>query len=106
MPIPSSQSGPKENVISWPEADDADAAEEPCDAVIAAQQRQHAASEAMKAAIRAKGHRVGVEGVAGVRAVINETQVFAPWLADGLLVLLSEDLTAKSRGRLLEHLGR
>lgn len=56
------------------------------DAVIAAQQRQHAASEAMKAAIRAKGHRVGVEGVAGVRAVINETQAFAPWLADELLL--------------------
>ena len=36
------------------------------DAVVAAQQRNHAESEAMKAAIRAKGHRVGVEGVVGV----------------------------------------
>lgn len=49
-------------------------------AVVEAQQRRRAESEAELAAIRAKGHRVGVQGVASMRGVVNETQAFAPWL--------------------------
>ena len=51
------------------------------DAVMAAQARKHAESEAAQAAIRARGHRIGAEGVASLRQVINETQVFAPYVA-------------------------
>ena len=50
-------------------------------AIVAAQARKHAESEAALAATRAKGHRVGAEGVASLRQVINETQIFAPYLA-------------------------
>ena len=64
-----------ENVI--PE-DEVDAVRK---AVVAAQAQKHAASEAAKAATRAKGHRIGAEGVASLRQVINETQVFAPYMA-------------------------
>lgn len=51
------------------------------DDVVAAQARGHAASEAAKKATRAKGHRIGAEGVASMRQVINETQMFAPYVA-------------------------
>ena len=51
------------------------------DAVVEAQGRRRAESEAMLAAIRAKGHRVSVTGVDSLRGVINETQGFAPYLA-------------------------
>ena len=51
-------------------------------ALVDAQLRQREASAAAQAAIRAKGHRVGVEGVAGSRGIVNETQAFAPWLAE------------------------
>ncbi len=64
-----------ENVIS---EDEVDAVRK---AVVAAQARKHAASEAAQAATRAKGHRIGAEGVASLRQVINETQVFAPYMA-------------------------
>ncbi|MXX14922.1 MAG: phytanoyl-CoA dioxygenase family protein [Gemmatimonadetes bacterium] len=50
-------------------------------AIVAAQAQKHAESEAALAATRAKGHRVGAEGVASLRQVINETQIFAPYLA-------------------------
>ncbi len=50
-------------------------------AVVAAQARKHAASEAAKAATRARGHRIGAKGVASLRQVINETQIFAPYMA-------------------------
>lgn len=50
-------------------------------AIVAAQARKHAESEAALAATRARGHRVGAEGVASLRQVINETQVFTPYLA-------------------------
>ena len=56
------------------------------DAVIAAQQRRHAETEAALAATRASGHRVGVEGVASLRGVLNETQIFAPWLVEPRLL--------------------
>ncbi len=48
------------------------------DAVVEAQGRRRAESEAMLASIRAKGHRVSVTGVDSLRGVINETQLFAP----------------------------
>lgn len=64
-----------ENVI--PE-DEVDAVRQ---AIVAAQARKHAESEAALAATRAKGHRVGAEGVASLRQVINVTQIFAPYLA-------------------------
>ena len=50
-------------------------------AVVAAQARKHAESEVAIAATRAKGHRVGAEGVASLRQVINETQIFTPYMA-------------------------
>ena len=50
-------------------------------AIVAAQARKHAESEAALAATRAKGHRVGAEGVASLRQAINETQIFVPYLA-------------------------
>ena len=56
------------------------------DEIVAAQQRRYAQAEAELAAIRAKGHRVGVEGVASFRGAINETQVFAPWLVERRLL--------------------
>ena len=55
-------------------------------ALVDAQLRQREASAAAQAAIRAKGHRVGVEGVAGSRGIVNETQAFAPWLAEARIM--------------------
>ena len=52
------------------------------DSVVEAQGRRRAESEAMLASIRAKGHRVSVTGVDSLRGVINETQLFAPYLTD------------------------
>ena len=51
------------------------------EAVVKAQGRKNAESEAAKAATRAKGHRIGAQGVASLRQVMNETQVFAPYVA-------------------------
>ena len=56
------------------------------DDVVAAQKRGHDASEAAKQATRAKGHRIGAEGVASMRQVINETQSFAPYVASRKLM--------------------
>lgn len=56
------------------------------DAVVEAQGRRRAESEALLASIRAKGHRVSVTGVDSLRGVINETQLFAPYLADERLL--------------------
>ncbi|MCY3737870.1 MAG: phytanoyl-CoA dioxygenase family protein [Gemmatimonadaceae bacterium] len=58
------------------------------DAVVEAQGRRRAESEAMLAAIRAKGHRVSVTGVDSLRGVINETRLFAPYLADERLLAI------------------
>ncbi len=46
--------------------------------------RERAAAE--QAAIRKLGHRVGVEGVDGMRGVVNETQVFASHVAEERLL--------------------
>ena len=58
--------------------------------VVEAQARRHAEAEAELAATRARGHRVGVMGVANLRQVINETQVFAPYLANRRILDLAE----------------
>lgn len=55
-------------------------------AVVEAQARGHDKAAAERAAIQAKGHRVGVDGVDSMRGVINETRAFAPWLADERLL--------------------
>ncbi|MDA0840852.1 MAG: phytanoyl-CoA dioxygenase family protein [Planctomycetota bacterium] len=52
------------------------------DEIIEVQQRNHERTEAEFAKIRARGHRIGAKGVAALRQVINETQCFAPWIAD------------------------
>ena len=51
-------------------------------AVVAAQRARHREAEAELAKTRARGHRVGVEGVALLKQAINATQSFAPYLAD------------------------
>jgi ectoine hydroxylase-related dioxygenase (phytanoyl-CoA dioxygenase family) len=56
------------------------------EAVVEAQGRKHQESEAAKAATRAKGHRIGAQGVAGLRQVMNETQAFAPYVASRKLM--------------------
>jgi ectoine hydroxylase-related dioxygenase (phytanoyl-CoA dioxygenase family) len=56
------------------------------DAVVAAQFRHREQAAAEQAATRARGHRVGVDGVAGLRGVLNETQVFAEWLVEQRLL--------------------
>ncbi len=60
------------------------------DSVVAVQQAQAADSEAALAKTRARGHRVGVEGVGGARQVVNHTQTFTPYLADRRLMDLVE----------------
>ena len=55
-------------------------------ALVDAQLRQREASAAAQAAIRAKGHRVGVAGVAGSRGIVNQTQAFAPWLTEARIM--------------------
>ena len=50
--------------------------------VVAAQRAHHAEAEAELAKTRARGHRVGVQGVGVLKQVVNATQCFAPYLAD------------------------
>lgn len=50
--------------------------------------RERAAAE--QAAIRKLGHRVGVEGVDGMRGVVNQTQTFAPHVAAERLLAVVE----------------
>jgi ectoine hydroxylase-related dioxygenase (phytanoyl-CoA dioxygenase family) len=50
--------------------------------VVEAQRAHHAEAEAELAKIRARGHRVGVEGVALLKQAINATQCFADHLAE------------------------
>ena len=51
------------------------------EAVVEAQARCYEESEARKAATRSRGHRIGAQGVVSLKQVLNETQVFAPYLA-------------------------
>lgn len=62
------------------------------DSVVAAQKRCHEESQKRLAATRARGHRVGVPGVAPLKQVINETQKFAPYLADRRIMEVVENL--------------
>ncbi len=62
------------------------------DSVVAAQARRSEESEKRLAATRARGHRLGVAGVAPLKQVINETQTFAPYLADRRIIEVVEGL--------------
>ncbi|RKU07238.1 phytanoyl-CoA dioxygenase [Candidatus Poribacteria bacterium] len=62
------------------------------ESVVAAQAAHHEKAEAELAKIRARGHRVGVQGVANLRGVINETQTFAPYLVDEQIMALTDAL--------------
>ena len=58
--------------------------------VVEAQQLHHAEAIAELAKTRARGHRVGVEGVSLLKQVINATQCFAPYLADDRILGVAE----------------
>ena len=58
--------------------------------IVAVQAAHNAESEARQAATRAKGHRIGAKGVGVRKQVINDTQIFAPYLADDTLVGIAE----------------
>jgi ectoine hydroxylase-related dioxygenase (phytanoyl-CoA dioxygenase family) len=60
------------------------------ESVVDAQARYDAESAAKVAEIRARGHRIGYKGVGNLDQVINETQCFAPYLADGRILDLAE----------------
>ena len=62
------------------------------DEVIATQAAHNAEFEAILAKTRASGHRVGAQGVGGLRQIINYTQSFAPYLADRKLMEIVEAL--------------
>ncbi len=62
------------------------------ESLITVQQAQAAATEAALADTRARGHRIGVEGVGSVRQVVNHTQTFTPYLADRRLMDLAESI--------------
>ena len=62
------------------------------ESVVAAQAAHHEKAEAELAKTRSRGHRVGVQGVANLRGVINETQTFAPYLADERIMALTDAL--------------
>ena len=62
------------------------------ESVVAAQAAHHKKAEAELAKTRSRGHRVGVQGVANLRGIINETQTFAPYLADERIMVLTEVL--------------
>lgn len=58
--------------------------------VVAAQRAGNEQAAAERAAIQAKGHRVGVDGVDGMRGIINHTQAFAPWLNDDRIAAVTQ----------------
>ena len=60
------------------------------DSVMEAQARHDAESETSKEAVRARGHRIGVKGVGNLKQLINETQAFAPYVADRRILDISE----------------
>ena len=62
------------------------------ESVVAAQAAHHEKAEAELAKTRSRGHRVGVQGVANLRGVINETQTFAPYLADERIMAITDTL--------------
>ena len=70
----------------------ADVVDEVRDSVVAAQARHSGESEKRLAATRARGHRIGVPGVAPLKQVINRTQTFAPYLAECRIMEVIEGL--------------
>jgi ectoine hydroxylase-related dioxygenase (phytanoyl-CoA dioxygenase family) len=68
----------------------AEHAAEICREIVAVQRAHHEEAEAELAKIRARGHRVGVEGVALLKQAINATQCFAPYLADPRILGVTE----------------
>ncbi len=62
------------------------------ESVVTAQAAHHEKAEAELAKTRSRGHRVGVQGVANLRGVINETQTFAPYLADERIMAITDAL--------------
>ncbi len=80
------------------------------DNVMDAQARHDAESEAKQEAIRARGHRIGVKGVGNLKQVINETQAFAPYLADRRILDIAEAMFGpwvriSSTGCVINHPG-
>lgn len=59
-------------------------------AIVEAQARGHERAAAERAAIQKLGHRVGVDGVDSMRGVANETNAFAPWVAEPRLLSVVE----------------
>ena len=70
----------------------ADRIDEIRESVVDAQAARHEKAEAELTRIRARGHRVGARGVANLRGAINETQAFAPYLADRRIMEIVEAL--------------
>jgi len=60
--------------------------------VVAAQLAHHAQAEAELARTRARGHRIGVEGVGVLKQVVNATQCFAEHLADPRILGVADEL--------------
>lgn len=61
-----------------------------CQEIVAAIERNRQHAEAELAKTRSRGHRIGTPGVANLKQIINEVQVFAPYLADRRLLDLIE----------------
>jgi len=58
--------------------------------VVAAQRAHHEQAEAELAKTRARGHRIGVQGVGLLKQAINATRCFAPFLADERILGVAE----------------
>ena len=58
--------------------------------VVCLQKENDAASRARQEATRARGHRIGAEGVGVLKQVINCTQTFAPYLGDSRIIETAE----------------
>lgn len=61
-----------------------------CDDLLRAQSEHRADAEAELAKTRARGHRVGNQGVAPLRQIINYVQSFAPYLASRQILDVAE----------------
>ena len=60
------------------------------EAVVAIQLAHNAESEARQAATRSRGHRIGAKGVGVKKQVINDTQIFAPYLAHDRIMAIAD----------------
>ncbi len=80
------------------------------DSVMEAQARHDVESGAKEEAIRARGHRIGVKGVGNLKQVINQTQAFAPFIADRRILDIAETffgpfVRISSTGCVINHPG-